>query len=167
METPAHADEHDREPGSHGLHFEIRPATADEVRTLRRDLLRPGAPESELVWDGDDHPDTLHVATFVFDVMCGIATVHREAPPWDPDHEHGWRLRGMATSRGVRRRGVGTWMLATCMQHAWEQGGTLLWCNARTEASGFYRVLGFEPHGDRFDIPSVGEHIRMWRELAT
>ena len=98
--------------------------------------------------------------------MCGIATVHQEPPPWDATIESGWRLRGMATTAGVRRRGVGTWMLATCMQHAWEQGGTLLWCNARVEASDFYRVLGFEPRDDRFIIDGVGEHIVMWRELS-
>lgn len=151
----------------HGLNFEIRPVEPAEVHTLRRELLRADADPSEsMAFPHDEDPDTLHVGTFVFDVMCGIATVHREAPPWDPEVATSWRLRGMATSAGVRRRGVGTWMLATCMQHAWEQGGTMLWCNARIEASNFYRVLGFEPRGERFMIDGVGEHIVMWRELS-
>lgn len=155
------------ESSPRGLNFEIRPVAPDEVHELRRELLRPDAdPLASMTFEHDDDDDALHVGTFVFDVMCGIATVHRDPPPWDSTIDSAWRLRGMATSPGVRRRGVGTWMLATCMQHAWEQGGTLLWCNARVEASNFYRVLGFEPRGDRFMIEGVGEHVVMWRDLS-
>lgn len=149
-----------------GLHFTISPVDAGTVRPLRRELLRPGASDAELVYPHDDDDDTVHLGTYTFDVLCGIATAHRQAPPWQDDHPAAWRLRGMATSAGVRRRGVGRWMLAGCMQHAWEHGGTLMWCNARAGAIDFYRVLGFEPFGERFVIDGIGEHVQMYRELA-
>lgn len=148
-----------------GLAFEISPITAEQALPMRREILRPGAPDSELRWPTDDQEDTLHVGCFTYGEIVGIASVHREEPPWIAEYEGGWRLRGMATSPVLRRRGVGRWMVATCMQHAFDHGGTLLWCNARTPAVRFYEALGFEVRGEEFEIPGAGPHYVMFRPL--
>lgn len=150
-----------------GLQFEIRPIDAQETLTLRREILRPAAPDDELRFPTDSAPGALHVGCFTYEQLVGIASVHPEEPPWIGDYQGGWRLRGMATVAGVRRRGVGRWMLATCMQHVFEQGGNMLWCNARTLAVPFYESLGFELRGEEFDVPGAGPHFVMWRTVVS
>ena len=41
----------------------------------------------------------------------------------------------------------------------------LVWCNAREEAIGFYKKMGFEGIGDLFDIPPGGKHLLMVKYL--
>jgi len=41
----------------------------------------------------------------------------------------------------------------------------LVWCNARENAIGYYKKVGFEEVGDNFDIPDVGVHKLMVRNL--
>ena len=42
---------------------------------------------------------------------------------------------------------------------------SLLWCNARTSAMGFYQNVGFEKIGEEFDIPTVGPHVLMFKKI--
>lgn len=145
--------------------FEISPISADETLGLRGAILRPKTPREQLSYPGDADDSTLHVGAFAEGEMCGISSIFVEAPPWDDSLERSWRLRGVATTEEFRRRGVGRWMIATCMQHAFENTGQLVWCNARIIAVPFYDRLGFEIHGDRFEIPEIGPHYVMWLNL--
>ena len=45
-------------------------------------------------------------------------------------------------------------------------GGSLLWCNARVSAAGFYARQGFAVHGEQFVDDRGVPHLRMWRELS-
>ena len=65
----------------------------------------------------------------------------------------------------MRGRGVGHYLLATALQHVFEQGGTLVWCNARDSAVGFYSKMGLEVRGETFEIEGIGTHVLMWREI--
>lgn len=140
-----------------------RPAELGELRELRYRLLRPHQRPSDLVYDGDDDPDALHLGAFDGERLVGIASVAPDpSEPWAPG---AWRLRGMATEPGVRGRGVGGELLERCMEHAAERGAALVWCNARVRAEPFYRRHGFEPVGEVFDVPPIGPHVRMVRRL--
>ena len=46
-----------------------------------------------------------------------------------------------------------------------EQGVHMLWMNARIGAIAFYEKLQFLSVGDLFDIPPIGMHQRMYKEL--
>jgi GNAT superfamily N-acetyltransferase len=108
--------------------------------------------------------------------VVAIASLYLEPRPADTpggaeragDHDAGtaWRLRGMATDPSLRRQGAGARALDACERHAREHGGTLLWCNARTEAVAFYEANGWEILGDEFDIPTVGPHFVMEKRLG-
>ena len=135
-----------------------------EARGLRHQLLRPGRPADELVFPGDDAPDTLHAGAFVEERLVGIATIIREAPPGEAD-DRAWRVRGMATLPEIRGRGYGGLLLERCVEHAVNHGGRLLWCNARAGAVGFYRRYALATRGDAFDIPDLGTHYLMSRAL--
>jgi len=136
------------------------------ARGLRHDLLRPHQEPWEIVFDGDDAPDTLHVGAFDAESLVGIASVMREAPPWARDDDRAWRLRGMATQPEVRGRGYGGALLERCLAHALDHGGALAWCSARVPAAGFYRRYGFETVGEVYDVAPIGPHVLMRRRLG-
>ena len=41
----------------------------------------------------------------------------------------------------------------------------LVWCNAREEAIGFYKKVGFEGIGELFEITNLGQHLVMVKYL--
>lgn len=136
------------------------------ARQLRHQLLRPHQEPWEIVFEGDDEADTAHLGAFEDDVLVGIASVMREAPPWDPAATRAWRLRGMATLPEIRGQGYGGALLERTLAHAVDQGAELAWCTARVPAVAFYRRFGFERVGGVFDVPPIGPHILMRRGLG-
>jgi GNAT superfamily N-acetyltransferase len=142
----------------HSVHVES--ASAEAVRPLRRAVLRPHQRPEDLVYPGDDAPGTLHAIVRTDGAIAGVATVSREPHPRDPA-EGDWRVRGMATTPEARGTGVGAALLAACVEHAREQGGRRVWCNARTPARGFYERAGFAVEGEEFELPGIGPHVLM------
>lgn len=132
----------------------------ESVRPLRQIVLRPGQSAAACVYPGDDDPETVHFSAVRSGELVGIASLYRERSP-KSDDEHAWRLRGMATSNDVRGTGVGGQLLQTCIDHARGRSGTLLWCNARIPAAGFYRRYGFKSVGEVFELPEIGPHVYM------
>lgn len=135
------------------------------VRALRSEILRPGQAPEELVYHGDDAPDTLHAAVFERGEAIAAASVMRDSFPPRPG-ACDWRVRGMATLRHARRRGAGSALLDMCIEHVRDAGGALLWCNARVPARGFYERAGLAALGEVFEIPRIGPHVLMWLALA-
>lgn len=150
--------------------------TAADTIPLRSAILRPGYPVSDCTFPGDDDPLTFHAGAMLDGAIVSIASMYLESRPTDApggagrgaDHAAGsaWRLRGMATDPDLRGSGAGRAALDACLAHVREHGGTLAWCNARTEAIGFYERLGWSILGEEFDIPTVGPHYVMERRLA-
>jgi ribosomal protein S18 acetylase RimI-like enzyme len=77
-----------------------------------------------------------------------------------------WRVRGMATAAGERSRGAGRGVLDALLEHARANGGTRVWCNARVPARSFYERAGFHACSEVFDVPPIGPHLVMERELS-
>ena len=144
--------------------LEVREVDATATRPLRHLVLRPGQPAASTIYPGDDDPDTQHYAAFIASQLVGIASLYREARP-GADILPGWRIRGMATSGEARGKGVGRALLNACLDHVEAQGGGELWCNARAEALGFYAAAGFDILGDEFEIPGIGPHRVMRRNV--
>lgn len=142
----------------------VRPITAAQTRQLRHAVLKPFQPVEELIYPGDDAPDSLHVGAFQADQIVGIASVSRQPPP-DRDDGDTWQLRGMAPTPEVRRQGYGAALIAACIEHVARHGGSAIWCNARVSAIPFYQSLGFAITSDVFEIPQTGPHVVMWRTI--
>ncbi len=152
-----------------------RRVSAAVVRPLRTRVLRPGWTDRVATYDQDE-TTAVHVAAFRdgADEPDGVGTVYAEAPPDAnrdeipaPAYAEGasWRLRGMATSDDARGTGLGRLVLEECFAVIREGGGRYLWCNARLVAVPFYRRLGLAAVGPEFDIPGIGPHYVMWREV--
>ncbi len=143
---------------------ELAAVGAEAVRGLRREVLRPHQSADELNYPGDEDPSSLHLAALRDGRILAVASIMREAMP-GRESAADWRIRGMASAPDVRGRGIGSALLAGCLQHAREQGGRRVWCNARVGARIFYERGGLRVHGDAFDVPPIGMHLLMSTEL--
>lgn len=152
----------------------VRVIGTEPIRILRQKLLRQNATLDQLRYAGDDDPNSLHVGAFTADGWhVGIASVYQqEAEGEKAPHlpaapvEKIWRLRGMATEPDVRGTGCGGALLKACFGHIAARGGTLLWCDARITAVGFYEHYGFVKAGYSYNVTDVGPHELMWRAIS-
>jgi predicted GNAT family N-acyltransferase len=117
---------------------------------------------AESVYPIDDLAETIHLAAFDDAVVIGTATVFSE-----PHEGHAaWRLRGMAVAESHRGTGVGSALLTEVLRQVREQGGDLLWCNARTVALPFYTRHGFATVGDEFLAAHAVPHYLAVLKMA-
>lgn len=135
---------------------EIRSIEAEQTLPLRTSVL--GAPgRQDLRFPGDEQ--AMHLGGFIDGELVCVGTF-MPAPEPGSGH-HAWRLRGMATHPDHRGSGIGSALLREGMHRIAEQGGRVLWCNARTPAVAFYRRHGLRIVGEEFDIEHAGPHFRM------
>ncbi|MGE0393403.1 MAG: GNAT family N-acetyltransferase [Vicinamibacterales bacterium] len=147
------------------LDVEIRPITAAETRPLRQQVLRPQQRVEELVFGCDADPEALHLGAFHRGQLIGITSVAPAPMPGVADETGVWQMRGMAVLPGAQGQGVGRAIVDACLAHLHSKAVRRLWFNARTGALPFYRTLGFETVGAEFDVPTVGPHYVMTRQL--
>jgi predicted GNAT family N-acyltransferase len=141
----------------------VESVLAATIRPLRHAVLRPGQPAAAATYPQDDAPDTLHLAAYDdAGSVVGCATFFPESLEGEP----AWRLRGMATAPAVRGQGYAGEMLLRGIEELRERGVRLLWCNARTNAVGFYQRFGFTRRGAEFDIALLGPHYQLVRLLG-
>jgi predicted GNAT family N-acyltransferase len=115
--------------------------------------------------DYDSASDTFHVAAFgPRNQVAACASFYPEAPPHeasDADRNQSWRLRAMASLPQLRGQGYGAAALRYGIAEIRRRGGTLLWCNARSGAVGFYERIGFSMVSDEFEVEGIGPHFVM------
>lgn len=143
----------------------IRSVTAAEVRPLRLEVLRAGMANRTVTFDGDDEPDTVHLAAFDdAGTMIGTSTWLRRACSYEPELP-AVQLRGMATRRDLQSQGIGSSLLIAGLDH-WRDLAYIVWANARDAALPFYTRHGFDVRGPGF-IESVTElpHHVVVRDL--
>jgi predicted GNAT family N-acyltransferase len=132
---------------------------------LRRAVLRPGG--GDVVWAGDEHPETVHLAAR--DAAGRVIGVVRLSPapcPWRAGTRMPWQLRGMATDPAVRGSGAGRALVVAGLEAVAGRGGDLMWCDARVTAAGFYERMGFTVVTEPFDKPGIGPHVGMLLDVS-
>lgn len=136
----------------------VEPVPVDRIIDLRHQVLRQGLPREEAIFEGDRKPDALHVGAFDGDRVVGCVTLH--VSRWE--EQPAWQLRGMAVAPGHQKSGVGRALLAAVDEHVAMNGDqSILWCNARVPAAGFYQKHGWKIVSEVFEIPTAGPHVRM------
>jgi ribosomal protein S18 acetylase RimI-like enzyme len=160
---------------SHSAGPIVRRVPASVVRPLRTQILRASWVDRLATYEQDETV-AVHVAAFLLGASepDGVGTVYAEPPPEVNRDEipasayapgAAWRLRGMATSDASRGTGLGRLVLEECFNVIQESGGQVLWCNARIGAVAFYERLGLTRVGPEFELPEIGAHYVMWREV--
>ena len=155
--------------------------SAAATSALRHAILRPNQPPETCVYPGDDDPGSLHFGVLLDEQndsgieLIGVASFYREAMPRgltvgaepgvdnDEASELQLRIRGMAVLPEYRGRGHGRALVDGGLALARKQvpPPELVWCNARTTATGYYAKLGFVPRGHEFEIAGIGTHRVM------
>jgi GNAT superfamily N-acetyltransferase len=142
--------------------LDVRQISAEETYPMRLEILRPGHPIEDAMFPGDLEESTAHFGAYSDDQLVGIVSIYRAPFPVYPEIANAWQLRGMATLPSVRGQGFGRALMIACLTRARMEGASLLWCNARTPALGFYRKYGLQEVGEEFQIEDAGPHYRMW-----
>jgi len=144
--------------------LEIRRATLDEILTLRHAVLRADGPLESALLPGDTAGDAegegAHWGAWLNGTLAACASLYAVR---GADGSFSTQLRGMATAPTLRSQGLGGRLLeavAADWESAREAAGPL-WCNARIRAVPFYERHGFRSLGAPFNIPGIGEHLRM------
>ncbi len=147
----------------------IRIITAAEAFPMRRYLLRPMLPGAASRYDGDDHPDAVHLGAF-FDLgsgeeLVGVASFLPRTADGEVSRRV-YQLQGIVILPAVRNTGIGTTLAEHGITLLFERGARSVWCNGRTPAGPFYERLGFRPVGSEFITPGTGPHYRFVRDLS-
>ncbi len=154
--------------GKRAMNINIRRLKTQAILALRQKLLRPEHSLDECRFAEDNDDMTSHFGAYTGKLLIGIVTVF---PENFPDALNGdicssaWRLRAMATLPQLRGLGIGRDLVSHCSAYVIFQGGSLLWCNARSHAVKFYEKCGFQQYGDEFDIDRIGPHYCMLKKL--
>ena len=144
---------------------EVRFISAAETRPVRAAILRPGRPPETLIYPEDGDEEAAHFGAYARGELVGVASLYHRTLPGEDD-PNAWQLRGMATLESVRGRGYGKMILDACIEHVSRKRGSVLWCNARKGAVGFYEASGFKIVGEEFDVPDIGAHFVMLRRMG-
>jgi len=107
---------------------------------LRRDVLYPGKKMFEMEMAADT--EGIHFGAFVDDKLAGVISLFREGADF--------QFRKLAVDPAFQRRGIGGSLLKQVIDHATENSGSRIWCNARDTAFGFYLKAGFSHTGESF-----------------
>ncbi len=145
--------------------MEVKQIDAKDTLEIRQKILRPDANTGECVFDGDEKDSSFHLGAYVDDTLASVASFYLDNHPKIKD-TYQFRLRGMATLDKHRGKGFSSALLKTAFPLIKNNHVTTLWCNARTSAIGFYDKIGFETVSDEFDIPGIGPHVVMIKEIS-
>jgi len=143
--------------------YSLREIDAQDTWPVRHPVLRAGRPLEDVYMEADEKTSTFHLGMYHHNKIVGVASFMEDT------HEEftgiQTRLRGMAVLPEYRNKGIAAQILNKGEGILKERKRTILWFNARTVALDFYKNLGYTMIGEEFDIPQVGPHVRMKKDL--
>ena len=107
---------------------------------LRQKVLYPQQTIAEVQMDED--ADGYHFAAFVDNLIVGVVSLFR--------NDDSFQFRKLAVDPLVQNQGIGSSLLNYITDFAKNEGGKMLWCNARVTAIPFYIKHGFTHTGKLF-----------------
>jgi len=137
---------------------------AKDTHRIRSEMLRPGRPIDDCIFQGDDDDQTFHLGVFIDNKLVSVASFYFDRHP-EIDAPYQYRLRGMATLPKYQRQGLSKSLLKMGFPIVKQNQCSVVWCNAREEALEFYQKVGFEKVGNKFEIPEVGTHFLMVKTI--
>ncbi|AWI24677.1 GNAT family N-acetyltransferase [Flavobacterium pallidum] len=142
----------------------ITQITAEETYPVRHEVLRKGKPLESCRFDGDELETTVHFGLYENLELAGVVTVLENGNPVF-EAERQFQVRGMAVLEQHQKKGFGDNLLTAAEDYIKGKHGRLIWFNARIGAAGFYEKAGYKKNGPAFEIPNVGPHYVMHKEV--
>ena len=140
--------------------MEVLRIKAIDTYPIRHKMLRPSGTVEDCMFQGDHDELTFHLGAFVDKKLVSVASFYFEKHPAFSE-AYQYRLRGMATLPEYQGQGYSSALLRTAFPVIKQNQCSLLWCNAREKALGFYKKVGFNATGELFSIPNIGKHMLM------
>lgn len=147
------------------IEVKIESVRLEDIIDIRHTVLRQGQPRSSCYYPEDSYKHTIHFAAINKDSIIGCASLYKESHP-DFKLKQSWRIRGMAVLDVFQGQSIGGQLLSVCVNHGIAHKADVLWCNARINAVAFYKKEGFKIIGDEFEIPEIGPHFLMAKNLG-
>lgn len=144
--------------------YTLKQITAQETWPVRHSVLRKGRPLEDVYMEADEQSSTFHVGMYYQGTIIGVASFMKDTKDLFTGKQY--RLRGMAVLPEFRKKGIAELLLKKGEDLLKTKGCTLLWFNARIAAVSFYKNLGYETVGPEFDIPLIGPHFLMKKEVS-
>ena len=143
----------------------IKKITALETFPVRHPVLRAEKPIESCNFDGDTLETTVHFGLYDSHNLLGVVSLFESKNDLFT-HEKQFQIRGMAVLKQHQKKGLGEKLIVHAEKHCSKQKPNLIWFNARKEAVGFYKKMGYQTKGVPFEIKGVGEHIVMFKDIS-
>ena len=140
--------------------------SAQVTYPIRQQVLVPTHNLKKAKFENDDDEDiSFHLGAFKNSKLVSVASFFYERNPIFEDL-HQYQLRGMATLPENQGQGLSSELLTTAFPIIKQNFCTLLWCNARESAIGYYEKVGFKKHSDMvFQVDDIGPHVLMSKKI--
>lgn len=140
--------------------------SAQDTYPIRQQVLVPTHELKKAKFEHDDDEDiSFHLGAFTDSQLVSVASFFYERNPLFSDL-HQYQLRGMATLAEFQGQGLSSELLTTAFPIIKQNFCTLLWCNARVSAVGYYEKVGFlKFNNDIFEIDDIGPHVLMYKQI--
>jgi GNAT superfamily N-acetyltransferase len=129
--------------------IEIQKVSTDDLMEIRHLVLWPDKPR-EFVKVPEDESG-IHFGLYFEGALVSVISLFGDAQCI--------RFRKFATLPALQGKGLGSRLLQHAIMYAQTEGYTRMWCDARTEALGFYERFGFK----KFSEPFFKEHIEYYK----
>jgi ribosomal protein S18 acetylase RimI-like enzyme len=120
--------------------FSIEQIRPELTWRLRQQVLYPAQKLYEMELDEDQ--EGIHFGAFTDNKLVGIISLFQT--------DKSFQFRKLAVSSEYQKMGVGNALLQRVEEFTESEGGTLIWCNARVSAIGFYIKAGYTHTGKLF-----------------
>lgn len=138
--------------------------SSEETYPVRHKVLRKGRPVESCALPGDELPSTFHLGGYLDGKLVAVASFFIENNVEYQFYNAG-QLRGMAVLESYHGKGFGQQLLTFGELLLQQQNISIIWMNARIKALGFYSKLNYQTIGTVFDVPLVGEHYVMFKNI--
>jgi phosphoribosylformimino-5-aminoimidazole carboxamide ribotide isomerase len=135
--------------------FNLSPLTSiEQIRPeltwqLRRDTLYPAMLRQEMGMEEDG--DGIHFGLFTENKLAGVVSLFQNGTAF--------QFRKLAVDAAMQHKGLGSILVNYITNFAEENGGTLIWCNARVDAVAFYLKLNFVQTGRFFTKKGIDYEV--------
>ncbi len=143
--------------------YSIKEISAQQTWPVRHPVLRKGRPLEDVYMQADEAPTTFHLGVYYKKELVGVASFMDDSHPEFVGEQA--RLRGMAVLPHYRKKGLAGLLLKKGEDLLRQKNKEILWFNARIVALSFYKKMGYQTIGSEFDIPLVGPHYVMKKNL--
>ena len=140
----------------------IRIISLEETYQIRKEVLRKNI-DLPYTFNGDLEKETIHLGLYLNNNLTGVVSFMKSTHK-DLKGEQ-YQLRGMAILHELQGKGYGKILILNGIEKLKKKQIEIVWCNARVSALHFYQKNGFQTIGDEFDIPKIGGHFVMYKNI--